>query len=209
MDMILKACFVDYYMAATAIRQILSKTTLVLVNSFCPVLLTTSLCFNKMELQEIQFDTSAEYALVYDDEEINTEYKVTIPNEQIQSTTGSSEAKAAHNDSTSSDEPSKSMPTNVPRPSKKLVVELFDENMYSLPDNALPESEPSSPVLCTSSVQKKPALTTGWVCSTRTLVAVVLSIFLLNGGIFLAVYLPMTLQGEYGKPGTYMITISR
>ena len=62
MDMILKACFVDYYMAATAIRQILSKTTFVLVNSFCPVLLTTSLCFNKMELQEIQFDTSAEYA---------------------------------------------------------------------------------------------------------------------------------------------------
>ena len=206
--MIFKACFVDYFKATIAIRQILSKTTFVLVNSFCPVLSNTSLCFDKMELQEIQFDTSAEYAPVYDDEEINPENKVTIQNEQKQSTTSSSKAEAAHNDSTPSNASVKSEPIKVPRPSKKLTVELFDENMYSLPENALPESEPSSPVSFTSSVQKKPTPATGWVCSTWNLMAVVFSTMLLTGGVFLAVYLPMTLEEKYGQSATYITTTS-
>ena len=205
----IEACFVDYFIATIAVRQILLKTIFAFVNSFCPVLLNIiSLCFNKMELQETQFDISAEYAPVYDDEEINTENKVKIQNEQEQSTTNSSNAEAAHNGTTASDASVKSVPTKVPRPSKKLAVELFDENMYSLPENALPESEPSSPVSFTSSVEKKPTPASDWVCSTWNLMAVVFCTMLLTGGIFLVVYLPLTLEETNGQFGTYMITIS-
>ena len=161
-----------------------------------------------MELQEIQFDTSAEYAPVYDDEEISTENEVTIQNEKKQSTTSSLKAEAVHNANAPSDGSVTSVPTKVPRPSKKLAVELFDENMYSLPENALPESEPSSPVSFTSSVQKKPTPAAGWVCSTWNLMAVVFCTMLLTGGIFLVVYLPLTLEETNGQFGTYMITIS-
>ena len=216
--MLSKMTFVNGYDIKGVFRRLLhsyyryktdsAKTTFVLVNQFCPVLSSTSLCFNKMELQEIQFDTSAEYAPVYDDEEISTENEVTIQNEKKQSTTSSLKAEPVHNANASSDGSVTSVATQVPRPTKKLAVELFDENMYSLPENALPESEPSSPVSFTSSVQKKPTPAAGWVCSTWNLMAVVFCTMLLTGGIFLVVYLPLTLEETNGQFGTYMITIS-
>ena len=86
-------------------------------------------------------------------------------------------------------------PKNVSRTSKKKAAELFDENLYSLPENPLPESECSSRISISSSSKNK----SGWLLSTKAWGGVICIMILLTAGIMTAIYLPFALRENQGK----------
>ena len=153
-----------------------------------------------MELTEgISLNDTIEYAPVYNIG-ARTENGINIPTGEMDSIVDTSkdgiyfsstdQARAINGTS------SQPATTNNSRPSKKSAVELFDENMYSLPSNPLPES--SSPVSSSPSLKRKSKYANGWNCSTGSLIALILSIVLLVAGIFVAIYFPFTAKDEKG-----------
>ena len=158
-----------------------------------------------MEFEKgISLNDTIEYAPVYDIGE-RTENGINIPNGEMDSIVDTSkdgnyfsstdQARAINGRS------SQPATTNNSRPSKKSAVELFDENMYSLPSNPLPESECSSPVSSSPSMKRKSKYANGWNCSTCSLITFILCTFLLAAGIFVAIYFPFTAKDEKGQYG--------
>ena len=158
-----------------------------------------------MELKEgISLNDTIEYAPVYDIGE-RTENGINIPNGEMDSIVDTSKDGIyfSSTDQVRAINGTSSQPatTNNSRPSKKSAVELFDENMYSLPSNPLPESECSSPVSSSPSLKRKSKYANGWNCSTGSLIALILSTALLVAGIFVAIYFPFTTKDEKGQYG--------
>ena len=158
-----------------------------------------------MEFEKgISLNDTIEYAPVYDIGE-RTENGTNIPNGEMDSIVDTSkdgiyfsstdQARAINGTS------SQPATTNNSLPSRKSADELFDENMYSLPSNPLPESECSSPVSSSPSLKRKSKYANGWNCSKGSLIALILSTFLLASGIFVAIYFPFTAKDEKGQYG--------
>ena len=160
--------------------------------------------YQNIEVKVSGFDTSAEYAPVYDEQIKSTENESKISNDEIfenpysDSGTDASENEAGTDGKTSRDASKNASPTKVSLPPKVDGVKQSDENVYDLPDNALPESETSSQTSRTSSAKKKLNHSGEWLCSARNMIALLFSVALLSTGIFLAVYLPTTLKTEKG-----------
>ena len=158
-----------------------------------------------MESKEgISLNDTIEYAPVYDIGE-RTENGINVPNGEVDSSVDTSKydiyfssTDQARAMSGTSSQPAT---TDSSRPTKKSAVELFDENMYSLPSNPLPESECSSPVSSSPSLERKSKYANGWNCSKGSLIALILSTFLLVAGIFVAIYNPFKGNDEKGKYG--------
>ena len=169
-----------------------------------------------MEYQNIEvkvggFDTSAEYAPVYDEQIKSTENESKISNDEIfenpysDSGTDASEDEAGADGKTPRDASKNASPTKDSLPPKVDGVKQSDENVYDLPDNALPESETSSQTSRTSSAKKKSNHSGEWLCTARNMIALLFSVALLSTGIFLAVYLPMTLKTDKGWSENYAL----
>ena len=155
-----------------------------------------------MELREgISLNDTIEYAPVYDIGEL-TENGINIPNGAIDSSVDTSKYGSTNQARVMSGTSSQPATTDSSRPTKESAVELFDENMYSLPSNPLPESEGSSPVSSSPSLKRKSKYNNGWNCSKGSLVALILSVFLFVAGIFVGIYFPFTgkdKRGQYGN----------
>ena len=114
-----------------------------------------------IEVQVCGFDTSAEYAPVYDEQIKGTENESKISNDEIfenpysDSGTDASEDEAGTDGKTSRDASKNASPTKVSLPPKVDAVKRSDASLYDLPDNALPESETSSRTSRSSSAKKK------------------------------------------------------
>ena len=155
-----------------------------------------------MELKEgILLNDTIEYAPVYGIGE-RTENGINVPNGEMDSIVDTSKdgiyfssTDQARAMSGTSSQPAT---TDSSRPTEKSAVELFDENMYSLPSNPLPESECSSPVSSSPSLKRKSKYANGWNCSTGSIIALILFTVLLVAGIFVAIYFPFRAKDEKG-----------
>ena len=158
-----------------------------------------------MEPKEgVSLNDTIEYAPVYDIGEC-TENGTTIPNGEMDSIvdTPKDGIYFSSTDQTRAINVTSSQPATTynSRPSKKSAVELFDENIHSLPSNPLPESECSSPVSPSPSLNRNSLYANGCDCSTGSLLALILSTFLLASGIFVVIYFPFTTKDEKGQYG--------
>ena len=155
-----------------------------------------------MESREgITLNDTIEYAPIYDIRQRN-ENVVNTPDGEIGLSVDTSKGGIYFSSSdivrASSGPSSQPAPAKSSCPDKKQSTELYDENMYSLPSNPLPESECSSRVSSSPSLKGKSKYVDGWNCSTGSLIALTLSTFLLVAGIFVAIYVPMSGKDQKG-----------
>ena len=140
-------------------------------------------------------DASVEYAPVYYDQGPGNDVKADLDIDEKQCTTEIFQGEYSDDSSAGESSINNPLPKNITRTSKKKAVELFDENLYSLPENPLPESECSSRISISSSSKNK----SGWLLSTKAWGGVICIMILLTAGIMTAIYLPFALRENQGK----------
>ena len=142
-------------------------------------------------------DASVEYAPVDYDQGPGNDVTAEINIDVKQFTTEIFQGEYSDDSSAEESSIKNPLPKNISRTSKKKAVELFDENLYSLPENPLPESECSSRISISSSSKNK----SGWLLSTKAWGGVICIMILLTAGIMTAIYLPFALRESKGKFG--------
>ena len=142
-----------------------------------------------MASQSDYYNTSATYAPVYEGQPNNNE--ADEQKEAHQPSASSSEDDESSSQGKASDPP---IPTVSRPPAKKKPEELFDENMYSLP-NA--EADDSSEVAIPS--EKKNSKGCGkHLCNKPLLIGILIVLGIVSGGIFTAIYVAVSSNTELG-----------
>ena len=172
------------------IRNIISFKATLCISPYKSIL-------QQMESPSGSGDASVEYAPVDYDQGPGNDVKAELNIDENEKQFTTEIFQGEYSDDSSAEESSKSHPPpkNVSRTSKKKAEELFDENLYSLPENPLPESERSSRISISSSSKNK----SGWTLSTKAWGGVICIAILLTAGIMTAIYLPFALRENKGK----------
>ena len=143
-----------------------------------------------MASQSDYYNTSATYAPVYEGQPNNNE--ADEQKEEHQPSASSSEDDESSSQVTPSDPP---IPAVSRPPTKKKPEELFDENMYSLPNV---EADDSSEVAIPS--EKKNSKGCGkHLCNKPWLIGILIVLGIVSAGIFTAIYFTVSSKTEQGK----------
>ena len=150
------------------------------------------------------YNTSAEYAEVYNDEEkSSTDGEIDGDNESTSNMNALEKSTIYQNDDpVVTIRPNSNDQADEPR-SKRKVPSLYDENLYALPNEEEDESKTQTPKITTAKSKEKP--TKNGIkknpCNKKVCWFFVLGVFLLTGGIggaiYLAIFHKSTETGKY------------